>query len=115
LKSVTPFGSRQFSPPADWGEVEPTNQSEMTKEQIKIEVDHIFKSGANEVRVMELIEKVLSQEPIAIRKITPIPCPKCAGVGRVDGWDEIGSTTSEVCPVCIGHRVLNETTYFQNH
>lgn len=31
----------------------------LTKEQIKIEVDHIFESGANEIRVIELIERLL--------------------------------------------------------
>ena len=31
----------------------------MTSEQIKLEVNHIFESGANEIRVIEMIERLL--------------------------------------------------------
>lgn len=40
----------------------PVSRTGMSLEEIKAEVQHIFDSGANEIRVVSLIEKLLSQQ-----------------------------------------------------
>lgn len=43
------------------------NLIKMTKEEIKIEVSHIFDSGANEVRVSEMIERFVKMAEKEVR------------------------------------------------
>lgn len=42
----------------------------MTHEQIELEVNHIFESGANEIRVIELIERLLPK-PVSVTDRLP--------------------------------------------
>ena len=41
----------------------------MEKEQIKTEVLHIFESGANETRIIELIEKIVKLESLKLKLV----------------------------------------------
>ncbi len=56
----------------------------MTKEQIKIEVDHIFESGANEVRVMGLIDRLRKE---AAKEIRHAAAEIVASIGEHGGRD----------------------------
>ena len=44
----------------------------MTKEEIKQEVNHIFESGANEIRVIKLIENIVLKNEIQEQTLTEI-------------------------------------------
>ncbi len=87
-------------------------KAKMTKQQIETEVNHIFESGANETRVIEMIERIVSNLPQPhYQKINQL-CPKCDGEGICDGT---GSTTNlkRLCPVCNGSKTLIATIFYE--
>jgi hypothetical protein len=43
------------------------NSKKVTKEEIKIEVSHIFDSGANEIRVTEMVERFVKRAEKEVR------------------------------------------------
>lgn len=51
----------------------------MTSEQIKLEVNHIFEGGANEIRVISLIESVVSNYEKEVKRLQNL-CTELVGM-----------------------------------
>jgi len=117
----TPFGQRQFSPPADVPEYEGANQNDMDIYSGDTNTKRIaaYKKLADAYLIQEGIvrdifnagaEWALQQSAPKIQTV-PILCPKCQGEGRVPSIGTSSSTT-RLCPVCNGLLTLQSTITF---
>jgi hypothetical protein len=47
---------------------------EIDKEQLKLEVSHIFDSGANKIRIIEMVERFINRRYLALGKLDGTRC-----------------------------------------
>ena len=84
------------------------------EKNLKREIAHIFESGANEIRIFEMVKLFTSN----INSCIPYQkCPKCDGQGSVskppniagDVHEWVSSKTIYTCNVCKGKMIIQES------
>ena len=84
------------------------------EKNLKREIAHIFESGANEIRIFEMIKVFISCKSVCVPYQK---CPKCDGQGSVskppniagDVLEWASSKTSYTCNVCKGNMIIQES------
>lgn len=91
-----------------------TNEmDEIEEERLKVEIAHIFDSGANEMRVLEMVKRfVNSRQPVSKNSsytmLSTVPyqcCPICNGSGNVPAPSYTSGVTI-TCDTCSGQKII---------
>ena len=83
------------------------------KEELKIELHHIFDSGANQIRVAEMVEAFIDSRYVVKNinydtVLATVPyqcCPVCGGTGQTFA-DGFTNSVYQTCKVCNGTCVI---------
>lgn len=84
------------------------------EKNLKREIGHIFESGANEVRIFNMVKQFISKKNVCI---SFQKCPKCDGQGTVskpphiagDVFEWVSSEIVHTCNVCNGKMIIEES------
>lgn len=76
------------------------------EEQLKLEIKHIFDSGANEIRIFEMVKSFINNNK-TVKTIPYQCCPVCNGHGQVLA-DVFTSSVYQTCKVCNGAMIIPE-------
>jgi len=68
------------------------NMTDQDKKQLWIEIEHIFDSGANEIRVFNMVESFIEKRYLIPKQQKQPYCPKCSDFGTLHNQDGTIST-----------------------